>query len=113
MNLDALESKRHGRPRSRKSGFIRFLESEAEKNPLMMEGRINGEEALREAELLASRIIADDLEIIRRFWRNRNFALIALALRRYGLEFKGVMRTEHMIKEFLRIIEGRKDSRRV
>jgi len=113
MNPDALESKRHGRPGFSKSGFIRFLESEAEKNPLMMEGRINSEEALREAEFLASRIMADDLEIIRRFWRDRDFALIALVLRRYGLEFKGVIHTEHMIKEFLRIIEGRKDSQRV
>jgi len=109
MNLDAFRSKRRGRPRFSKNGFTRFLEFEAEKNPLRIEGCINHEEVLMEAELLADRMIDEDLKLIRKFWEDRNFELIVSMLRKYGLEFKGVIYTEHLIREFLRIVRRRED----
>ena len=90
-----------------KDGFMRFLESEAKKKPLRVEGRINKDEVLREAELLAERIMEKDIGRIRKFWKDRNFSSIASLLKRYGLEFKGIIHTDNLIEEFLRIIERR------
>jgi len=92
-----------------KNGFMRFLESEAKKKPLRVEGRINKDEVLREARLLANRIIEEDARLIRKFWEDRNYGLIAIVLRKYGLEFKGIIYTEELIKEFLRIVKRLED----
>ena len=87
------------------NGFIRFLESEARKKPLVVEGRVNRKEVLKEAKLLADKITKEDVKIIRKFWEDRNYDVIAIVLRRYGLEFKGIVYTEKLIKEFLRIVK--------
>ena len=88
-----------------KNGFMRFLEFEAKKKPLKVEGRVNKEKVLKEAKLLANRIAEEDLKMIRNFWEDRNYDVIAVVLRKYGLEFKGIVYTEELIKEFLRIVE--------
>ena len=90
-----------------KNGFVRFLECEAKKNPLRMEGRINKDEVLREAKFLASRAKPEDIKQIKEFWEDKNYDLLVFILRRYGLEFKGITYTEELIKEFLRIISGK------
>lgn len=95
-----------------KSGFTRFLESEAKRNPLRVEGRTNKDEVLREAELLAKRVIKKDLELIRKFWEDKNFYYIAYVLKKYGLEFKGIIHTDYLIKELLGIIERREGLQR-
>jgi len=88
-----------------KNGFMRFLEYEAEKNPLKIEGCINKDEVLKEANFLANRIIEEDIKLIRKFWEDKNYEIIAVVLKKYGLEFKGIIYTENLIKEFLRIIK--------
>ena len=91
------------------NGFRKFLEYESRKNPLKIKDRINKDEVLKEAKLLASRIIDEDIKLIRKFWEDKNYGLIAFVLRKYGLEFKGIIYTEDLIKEFDRIIKEHQD----
>ncbi|HIE18818.1 TPA: hypothetical protein EYP75_03740 [Candidatus Bathyarchaeota archaeon] len=93
-----------------KNGFMEFLESEAKKKPLKVEGRVNKKEVLKEAKLLANRITEEDVELIRNLWEDRDYDVIAIVLRKYGLEFKGIVYTEKLIKEFLRIVKKPEDS---
>ena len=93
-----------------KSGFKRFLESEAKKKPLKVEGRVNKKEVLKKAKLLADRIKDEDLEMIKRFWEERNYDVLTIILRKYGLEFKGIVYIQELIKEFLKIVEKPEDS---
>jgi len=86
-----------------KNGFMRFLESEAKKKPLKVEGHVDEKEVLKDAKILADKITEEDVKMIEKFWETRNYNVIALILRSYGLEFKGIIYTEKLIKEFLRI----------
>jgi len=86
------------------NGFKRFLECEAERNPLRIEGRIDKDEVLREAAILAKRMIEKDVALIMRFWRDKDYQMIAFMLKKYGLEFKGIIYIEELIKELLRIL---------
>ena len=53
-----------------------------------------------------------DLELIRKFWEDKNFYYIAYVLKKYGLEFKGIIHTDYLIKELLGIIERREGLQR-
>jgi len=86
-----------------KNGFVKFLESEAKRKPLKIEGHINKNEVLREAKLLASRITNEDIRLVRKFWDERSYELIVIILKKYGLEFKGIVYTEELIKRVLKI----------
>ena len=88
-----------------KDGFTKFLEYEARKNPLKLRGHIDIDELLKEARFLADKISWEDTKLIRDFWEDKNYHLIVPVLRRYGLEFKGIIYTEELIKEFLKIID--------
>jgi len=87
------------------NGFRRFLESEAGRNPLRTRGGIDRDEVLREATILARRMVERDVVSIMRFWRDKDYHMIAFMLKRYGLEFKGIIYTEELIKELLGILE--------
>ena len=91
-----------------KNGFMRFLEYEAKKNPLIEE-HVNKDKVLKEAKFLASKIIEEDVELVRKAWEDKDYVLAAFVLRKYGLEFKGIFYTEDLIKEFLKIIDRRRD----
>ena len=57
------------------------------------------DEALKDAGILAKRIILEDYENLKKYWKNKSYTLIAFMLRRYGLEFKGLTYLETMVKE--------------
>lgn len=91
-----------------KDGFSRFLEYEAGRKPLKVKGRIDKDELMREAKLLADRISGDNTGLIGKYWEEKNYWLVAFLLKKYGLEFKGITYTEELIRQFQRIIAERK-----
>ncbi|MCW4020766.1 MAG: hypothetical protein NWF14_06025 [Candidatus Bathyarchaeota archaeon] len=90
--------------------FRRFLESEAEKNPLRIEGYVNKAQVLKDAKLLAKRISFGDYETIKKTWRSRSFASTAFVLRKYGFEFKGITYMETLVNELSKLMERKKGS---
>ncbi len=65
-------------------------------------------EAIADAKVLAKKISMEDYMSIKRFWERRDYALIAVILRRYGLDFKGVTYLEMLIDELMREKEQKK-----
>jgi len=60
---------------------------------------VHYDEDMKDARIFAKRISPDDYEILRKYWKNKSFTIIAFILRRYGLEFKGLTHLETMVKE--------------
>jgi len=83
--------------------FKRFLEAEARRKPLRIEGFVDRAEVLKDAETLATKISLEDYQSITRFWQSRSFASVASVLRKYGLEFKGITYMEALMNELLRM----------
>ena len=65
-------------------------------------------EAIADAKVLAKKISMEDYMSIKRFWERRDYAFIAVILRRYGLDFKGVTYLEMLIDELMREKEQKK-----
>jgi hypothetical protein len=59
----------------------------------------------RDARVLAKRISREDYENLKVQWKNRNYALIAYMLRRYGLDFKGLTYLETLVDELIKMKE--------
>lgn len=63
------------------------------------------DEALRDAEKLASRISPHDYGTLKIHWEMKSYALIAHMLRRYGFEYKGLAHLETLVEEVIRTKE--------
>ena len=85
--------------------FKKFLESEAKKSPLRLEGYVNEAEVQKDARRLANSMTSEDYEAVKEHWRTKNFMSIAFVLRKYGLEFKGITYMERLIEELSKLME--------
>ena len=90
-----------------KDSFKKFLESEAKKNPLRIEGFVNEEELKRDIKRLAKSISRDDYDLVKELWRTRSFMSLAVMLKKYGLEFKGITYMERLISELTKMKENK------
>jgi hypothetical protein len=90
-----------------KDPFKKFLESEAKKNPLRIEGYVNEEELKKDVKRLAKSMSREDYKAVKEHWRTRSFASIAVVLRKYGLEFKGITYMERLVSELTAMMENK------
>jgi len=95
--------------------YRKFLEMESKKLKKQKNSRedvwktlMEKEEFLKDAQSLAEKISPEDYENIKQYFYKRNFEIITFLLRKYGLEFKGLIHLEILVNELIRIKEAKR-----